>query len=87
MTNVNFTKCEHETRNAWNSGSIYSVECETSRGAIYRGRVYLNDDGACVASIMRAKDFKSLSRMTKLGAELETKAIAHVKSQRSKINF
>lgn len=87
MTNLTFTQCKFETRNAWNSGSIYSVECETSRGAVYRGRVYLSDDGASIANMIRAKDFKSLSRMTTLGAELESKAIAHVKSQRTRISI
>lgn len=85
MTALNFTKCNFEGRNAWDSGSRFSFECVTNRGGVYRGQVYLGDDGSAVAHAIKAKTFASVTRMSKFGSELHRQAIAHVKASKTKI--
>ena len=87
MTTLNFTKCQFEGRNAWDSGSRFIFECETSRGGTYRGHVYLGDDGSACASAFKTKTFAAVTRMSKFGSELHRQAIAHVKSNNTKISI
>jgi hypothetical protein len=87
MTKLNFTECHYEGRNAFDSGSRYSFECVTSRGGVYRGYVYLTDEGGAVASAFKLKTFAAVTRMSQFGSKLHTAAIAHVKNQQSKISI
>lgn len=87
MTKLNFTECNFQGRNAWDSGSRFSFECVTNRGGTYRGHVYLGDDGSATASAFKAKTFAAVTRMSKFGSDLHRQAIAYVKSNKTQIDI
>jgi len=76
MSNFTFTIAK-ET--AAPNGSRYNLECTAPSGAKYRCNVFMGKNGAMCASAIRAKDLKSVSRMTNFGQTIEAAAIKFVK--------
>ena len=60
------------------NGSRYYLECAVQGGAKYRCNVFMGKHGEMIASAIRAKDLKSVSRMTNFGQEIEAAAIKFV---------
>ena len=76
MTNFKFTIA---SETPVPNGSRYHLECTAPSGAKYRCNVFMGKNGAMCASAIRAKDLKSVSRMTNFGQTIEAAAIKFVK--------
>jgi hypothetical protein len=61
------------------NGSRYHLECTAPSGAKYRCNVFMGKHGGMTASAIRAKDLKSVSRMTNFGQTIEAAAIKFVR--------
>jgi hypothetical protein len=77
MTSYSFTPAETTGRNAFDTATKFTFDCESSRGGLYRVNATVGDCGSAVAQVFRVRDGQGVCRTTRLGNTIHTLAVQH----------